>query len=223
MIQRTVSVHCHSPSVRILDGCHVIGFITEMCRTRNCYLLRRTPTVSVATDSQAGDKISQQAIARTEIEGHGAALALSAIEVLGGVRWRGHQGAPKKRPWTAIRGGAEIPAHAHAGCRTDIEGRGAACWWGPPRHPEKAGLLFGGARYRPVPARAARLKLRASEQRAGGGHQGALKKRLGTAIRGGGEIPAPAHPCRQYFSVMRTRASPATSASELTKNQSSRM
>ena len=33
--QRTVSAHCHSPSVRILEGCHINGFITEMCKTRS--------------------------------------------------------------------------------------------------------------------------------------------------------------------------------------------
>ena len=49
------------------------------------------------------------------------------------------RGAPKKRPWTAIRG-AEIAARARPGCQTDIEGRGAAHWRGPPGRPEKAAL-----------------------------------------------------------------------------------
>ena len=97
-----------------------------MCRTWNRYLLCRSTIFSVATYSQAADKISKQAIAQTEIEGHGAAC---------------HQGAPKKRPWTAI-------------CRSRDTG--------------------------PRP-RAARLILRATEQRTGKGHHGAPKKRLGNA------------------------------------------
>ena len=104
------------------------------------YAGRRNPIVSVATNGQAGDKISQRAIARTEVEGHGAA------------------------------------------------------WWrGPLGQSEKAALdcYSGGARYQPAPALAARPKLRASEQHAGGGHQGTPKKWPGT------EIPAPALVCCQ--------------------------
>ena len=76
----------------------------------------------------------------------------------------GHQGTPKKRPGTAIRG-AEIPARAR---QTDIEGHGAAHWRGLPRRPEKAAWdrYSGRQRYQPAPARAARPKLGASEQRA---------------------------------------------------------
>ena len=131
MKQRTVSAHCRSPSVWILDGCHVIGFITEMCRTRNRYLLRRTPIVSVATDSHA------------------------------------------IRNW----------------------GPRSSALAGAPGAAQKSGLgpLFGGPRYRPAPTHAARPKLWASEQRAGEGHQGAPKKRLG------------------LYGVMRMKASPAKS------------
>ena len=71
---------------------------------------------------------------------------LRATEQRAGV---GHQGAPKKRPGTAI---------------------------------------WGGPRYWPVPARAARPILRATEQRAGGGPKKAAWDRYL-----GAEIPARAH------------------------------
>ena len=119
-----------------------------MCRTRNRYLLCRTPIVSVANDSHAADKISR--------------------------------------------------------CQTEIEGRGAARWRAPPGRPEKAALdrYSGGPRKRP----AARPKLRAAEQRAGGRPGAPRKSGLGPLF-GGPEIAA----------------SPAISASELTKNRSSGM
>ena len=176
----------------------------------NRYLLRRTTIVSVATDSQAADKISKWAIAWTEIEGHGAACwwgpprhpEKAALDCYsGGPRYRpwpadrpilraaeqragagvGHQGAPKK--WSRR---SEIQAHVRARCQTNIEGLGAGRWRGPPRLPKKAALdrFSGKPRYRPAPARAARPILRAAEERAGGGHQVAPKKQPGTAIRG---------------------------------------
>ena len=67
-----------------------------------------------------------------------------------------------------------------------LNGHRATRWRGPPRRPEKVAwdrYSGWGARYRP-PARAARLILRATEQRAGEGHQDAPKKQPGTAIRG---------------------------------------
>ena len=71
-------------------------------------------------------------------------------------------------------------------CQTEIEGRGAAPWQGPPGCPEKAALdrYSGGPRQRPAPARAARPISRAAEQHAGGGPRGAPKKWPGIAIRG---------------------------------------
>ena len=178
----------------------------------NRYLLRRTTIVSVATDSQAADKISKRAITWTEIEAHGTACwwgpprhpEKAALDCYsGGARYRpwpadrpilraakqrageGHQGAPKKWPRTAIQG-SEIQAHVRACCQTNIEGLGAGRWRGPLRLPKKAALdrFSGKPRYGPAPARAARPILRAAEKRAGGGHQGAPKKRPGTAIWG---------------------------------------
>ena len=92
----------------------------------------------------------------------------------------GHQGAPKKRPGAAIRGGRDTGPR----CQTAIEGPGAGLRRGPPRRPEKAawGRYSGWAG---IPAHAARPQLRATEQGAGGGHQGDPKKRPGAAIRGG--------------------------------------
>ena len=100
----------------------------------------------------------------------------------------GHQGAPKKRPGAAIRGGRDTGPR----CQTAIEGPGAVLRRGPPRRPEKAawGRYSGGAG---IPALAARPQLRAPEQASGGGHQGAPKKRPGAAIRGAG---IPAHAAR---------------------------
>ena len=59
----------------------------------------------------------------------------------------GHQGAPKKRPGAAIRGGRDTGPR----CQTAIEGHGAGRWRGPPRRPEKAawGRYSGGPGYRP--------------------------------------------------------------------------
>ena len=155
---------------------------------------------------------------------------LSKIEELltGGGPW----GGPKKRPWTNIRG-AEIPACTCARWQTDIDGRRAARWRGPWGGPKKSGLrpLFGGAE---IPARAARPQLSSSEERAGGGHQGAPKKRNGTPNRGPRYRPVPAHAAGPncwpqssalvkatkaprksglgpLFGVMRTRAFPAKS------------
>ena len=67
------------------------------------------------------------------------------------------------------------------------------------------GPLFGGAEITAC-ARAARPKLRASEQRAGVGHQGTPKKWPGTPIQ-----------------VTRTQPSSAISSCEMTKNRSSGM
>ena len=54
----------------------------------------------------------------------------------------GHQGAPKKRPGAAIRGGRDTGPR----CQTAIEGPGAVLRRGPPRRPEKAawGRYSGG-------------------------------------------------------------------------------
>ena len=70
-------------------------------------------------------------------------------------------------------------------CQTEIEGRGAASWRGPPGRPEKEALDrdWGAEIAAPAPARAARPKSWAAEQRAGGGPRGAPKKRHWTAIR----------------------------------------
>ena len=81
-----------------------------------------------------------------EISAH--ARARAARLILRGDKQRaggGPQGVLKKRPWTSIRGGgAKIPACAPALCQTEIEGHGAARWWGPPGCYEKAALRTGG-------------------------------------------------------------------------------
>ena len=79
-------------------------------------LLCQTTVVTVATGSHAADKMSQRAIAQTDIEGRRA------------VHW-GAPGASRKSGLVPLFGGG------------------------------------GGARYRPAPARTARPKLRATEQR----------------------------------------------------------
>ena len=152
MKQRTVSAHCRSLSVGILDVCHVIGCITEMCRTRNRYLLCRTFIVSVATDSQAADKISC--------------------------------------------------------CQTEIEGRGAARWRGPPGRPEKAALdrYSWGRDSGPCP--------RALPDQNRGPRSSALA---------GANVAPRKSSLGPLLGVMRTLASPALSASELTKNRSNGM
>ena len=83
-------------------------------------------------------------IAMLRIKHRAARPKLRAAEQRAG---GGPRGAPKKRPWTAIRGprksglgplfgGPEIAAHTR--CQTEIAGRGAARWRGPPGCPEKA-------------------------------------------------------------------------------------
>ena len=69
---------------------------------------------------------------------------------------------------------------------------------GATKAPRKSSLgpLFGEAEI-PARARAGRPILRAAEHRAGGGHQSAPKKRLGTAIRGYENAGLPCYICEQ--------------------------
>ena len=59
-------------TLSFLAGCHVNGLIMERCRMRNCYLLCKINIVSVATARHGVDKISQRAIAQTDIKGRRA-------------------------------------------------------------------------------------------------------------------------------------------------------
>ena len=166
--------------------------------SRNCYLLRRTllfllrPIARLRIKYQSGPSPGQK------LSAPGAARKSSLGLLFGGQRFRpaparavgpilkateqcaglGHQGAPKKLPWTAIWG-AEIPASAR--CQTKIEGLGEAHWRGPPRRPEKAALdlYLGKPKYRPAPKRATRPILRAAEQRTGGATQAPRKSGSG--------------------------------------------
>ena len=52
----------------------------------------------------------------------------------------GAPGVPRKSSLGPLLGAAEIAACPRARCQTDIEGRGAARWRGPPGRPEKAAL-----------------------------------------------------------------------------------
>ena len=67
-----------------------------------------------------------------EISAH--ARARAARLILRGDEKRaggGPQGVLKKRPWTSIRGGGQDTGLRTALCQTEIEGHGAARWWGP--------------------------------------------------------------------------------------------
>ena len=115
---------------------------------------------------------------QTAIEGPGAGLQ------------RGPPRRPEKAAWGRYSGGRDTGPR----CQTAIEGHGAGRWRGPPRRPEKAAWgRYSGAG---IPAHAAIPQLRATEQGAGGGHQGDPKKRPGAAIRGGWDTGPSALPDR---------------------------
>ena len=195
-----------------------------MCRTRNRYLLGWTPIVSVVTNSQAGDKISQWEIAGTEIEGHGAARWLgplgrpekaavdrysggrhtgprarfqTAIEGLARARWRGPPRRPEKAALDHYSGVQRFLPTARV-LPADIEGRGAACWRGLPRRPEKAAWdrYLGGRDTGPCPHVLPDRNLGARSSALAGATKAPRKSGLGPLFGGPRYRPTPAHAAR---------------------------